>query len=156
MRVARCFLAMLILVLAATAASGCQQIRRQLGIRTTIDNPEPGSPESVVRDILTAAIEDDEAKAWQAYRELLHSEQLQSAVSENTWRTMNFPSLRRKARLYLEDDTKPVYQLAYTEDVAPDGRKLFVYNEKSEVPTPCTLKPDPKREGSWRVTLCSL
>ena len=84
------------------------------GITTTIDDTDPGTPEAVLYDALTAALEKDEAKGWKAFRSLLHSEQLSSAISEKTWRTMNFSTLRRKARLYLEDDGKPSYQLAYT------------------------------------------
>ncbi len=126
------------------------------GIHTTIDAPEAGTPEAVLYDALVAAIEPDEAKGWKAFRGLLHSEQLSSAISEKTWRTMNYSTLRRKARLYLEDDGKPAYKLAYTEDVAPSSLKLFIFNEKSEVPTPCTLKPDVTQNNAWRISLCSL
>lgn len=137
-------------------SAGCQDVRRMAGITTTIDNPEAGTPEAVLYDALTAALDADEAKGWKAFRALLHSEQLSSAISEKTWRTMNFSTLRRKARLYLEDDGKPTYKLAYTEDVAPSSIKLFIFNEKSEVPTPCTLKPDAAHNNAWRISLCSL
>ena len=153
---ARVAMALAVVFLALTVAPGCQQVRRTLGIRTTIDSPAPGSPEALVRDVLAAALEKDESKGWKAYRDLLHSDQVASAASEKTWRTMNFPTLRRKVRLYLEDDTKPVYELSYREEVGQRSVKLFVFNEKSEIPTPCTMKPDAKRDGSWRITLCSL
>ena len=146
----------LALVAVLLCAAGCQQVRRLAGIHTTIDAPEPGTPEAVLFDALSAAIEPDEAKGWKAFRALLHSDQLASAISEKTWRTMNFSALRRKARLYLEDDGKPIYKLAYTEDIAPAGLKLFIYNEKSEVPTPCTVNPDPQRANAWRISICSL
>ncbi len=148
-------LAVMVAALLLTSV-GCQDVRRMAGITTTIDDPDPGTPEAVLYDALTAALDKDEAKGWKAFRSLLHSEQLSSAISEKTWRTMNFSTLRRKARLYLEDDGKPAYQLAYTEDVAPASLKLFIFNEKSEVPTPCTLKPDPAQNNAWRISLCSL
>lgn len=144
------------LVALLLCTAGCQQVRRLAGIHTTVDAPEAGSPEAVVFDALAAAIESDEAKGWKAFRQLLHSEQLASPISEKTWRTMNFSTLRRKARLYLENDSSPVYKLAYTEDIAPAGIKLFIYNEKSEVPTPCTVNPDPEHDNAWRISICSL
>ena len=107
-------------------------------------------------EALEAAIQKDEEKAWEAFRGLLHSRQLSSPVSERAWQTMNFPTFRRKVRLYLEDDASPVYELAYTEEVPPNGIKLFIANEKSEIPTPCTLKPDASQGGAWRITICSL
>ena len=117
---------------------------------------EPLAPLDILFNALAAALEPDEAKGWKAYRALLHSEQLSSAISEKTWRTMNYSTLRRKARLYLEDDGKPAYKLAYSEGVAPTSLKLFIFNEKSEVPTPCTLKPDATQQNAWRISLCSL
>ena len=152
----RILITALLLTVTLGATSGCQQVRRMLGITTTIDNPDAGTPEALVRDVLAAAIESDESKGWEAYRKLLHSEQLLSGSSEKAWRTMNYPALRRKARLYLEDDGVPIYELAYTEEVAPSSVKIFVSNEKSEIPTPCTLKPDANHGGAWRITLCSL
>jgi len=144
------------LAFAVVSSVGCQQVRRMAGIHTTIDAPEAGTPEAVLFDALAAAIEPDEAKGWKAYRALLHSEQLSSAISEKTWRTMNYSTLRRKARLYLEEDGNLSYKLAYSEEVAPASLKLFIFNEKSEVPTPCTLKPDAAHNNAWRISLCSL
>lgn len=144
----------LVAILLCTA--GCQQVRRMAGIHTTVDAPEAGSPEAVVFDALTAALEPDEAKGWKSFKALLHSDQLASAISEKTWRTMNFSTMRRKAHLYLEDDAQPTYELAYTEDMAPVGLKLFIRNEKSEVPTPCTVNPDPQHGNAWRISICSL
>ena len=146
----------LALVALLVCTAGCQQVRRLAGIHTTVESPEAGSPEAVIFDALTAALEPDEAKGWKAFRELLHSDQLVSGISEKTWRTMNFSALRRKSRLYLEDDSLPTYKLAYTEDIAPAGLKLFIYNEKSEVPTPCTVNPDPNHANAGRISICSL
>lgn len=152
----RILMVALTLTLALGATSGCKQVRRMLGITTTIDNPDDGTPEALVRDVIAAALMADETKGWEAFRKLLHSDQLRSGVSEKSWRTMNFPALRRKVRLYLEDDSTPIYELAYAEEVAPTSVKLFVANEKSEVPTPCTLKPDAEQGGAWRISICSL
>ena len=136
--------------------AGCQQVRRMAGIHTTVEAPEAGSPEAVVFDALAAALDPNEPKGWKSFKALLHSDQLASPISEKTWRTMNFSALRRKARLYLEDDALPTYKLAYTEDMAPAGLKLFIFNEKSEVPTPCTVHPDPQHNNAWRISMCSL
>jgi len=86
----------------------------------------------------------------------MHSSQTDSQASESSWRTLNFAAFRRKVPLYLRDDTRPTYELAYAEEIRSDQVKLFVVNEMSEMPTPCTVKRDPKADGAWRIQMCSL
>ena len=135
---------------------GCQMVRKKLGVVTEISDPSPGSPEWVVMEAIKAAMEKDEPKAWAAFREQLHSKELNSPASEKNWRQMNFQTFRRKVKLYLEDDTRPYYKLHYLEADNNGHTKVYVHNEKSDMPTPCKVAPDPKANGAWKITLCSL
>lgn len=143
-------------LIACSSISGCQSLRKMTGIKTTVSDPEPGSPQAVLQDALKAALQADEGEGWEAFRALLHSDQLLSPASEASWRTMNFATFRRKAKLYLEDDAVPTYQLAFVEEPRENIRKLFIHNEMSDAPTPCSFKRDAKAENAWRINLCSL
>lgn len=146
----------LLVVLAVAALGGCKEIRRALHWTSTIESPTPESPEWVVQQAIIAGMMESEKEGWAAFRSLLHSGQLASPASESSWRSMNFQSMRRKIRLYLADDTKPIYELSYVEEIREDELKVFVVNEGSELPTPCTVKRDPGAEGKWRISICSL
>ncbi len=159
----------LIALLFLTAAPGCKKIRRMLPA-TTVDAPEAGSPEAVVREALDAAMEPDEATGWSKFKGLLHSEQLGPA-SLHSWRSLNFQSLRRKWPLYVYDDkgepcsttkhcnanTPPVFKESYTESAREGEEKIFVENQGNpDNPTPCKLKRDPKANNEWKIYICSL
>ncbi len=87
---------------------------------------------------------------------LLHSKQLKSVASERNWRNFNFQTTRRKYKLYLEDDEKPVFKFGYMEEDLDGGVAIYIRNEKSDMPTPCTVRPDPEQDNKWRITKCSL
>ncbi|MGM0575809.1 MAG: hypothetical protein ACQEXJ_08790 [Myxococcota bacterium] len=154
----RLTLALALLVAVPALVGGCDRVDKWLGCKwsTTVTSPEEGTPEWVVHEAVQAALEEDEAKGWERFRKLLHSSQLDSPASEQNWRTMNFSTFRRKVPLYLEDDNKAVFDICYQEDQADGGRRLFVKNEKSEMPTPCKVMKDPEAGGAWRITMCSL
>jgi hypothetical protein len=135
---------------------GCQMFRKKLGIVTEVSDPSPGSPEWVIMEAIKAAMEKDEPKAWATFRTLLHSKELNSPASEKNWRQMNFQTFRRKVKLYTEDDMRPYYKLHYLESDNNGHTKVYVHNEKSDMPTPCKVAPDPKANGAWKITLCSL
>ena len=138
-------------------APGCQQARKFSGVRTAVSNPAPESPEGIVHQAIQSAMTAEEDAGWSRFRALLHSKQLQSPSSERNWRTMNYSTLRRKVKLYLEDDTSPTYQLCYTEEPRPGAVKVFIANEKNpDNCTPCQLEQDPAAGNAWRIMLCSI
>lgn len=138
----------------ALNVGGCKEVDKL--ITETIDDPDPESPEWVVQQAIMAAMEKDEPTGWKRFRGLLHSGQTKSLKSEKSWRQMNFAAFRRKVPLYLKDKTKPVYELEYTEDFDDGAKKLFITNNRSDVPTPCQLEPDPAAGNKWRIVRCSL
>ena len=146
--------AALLASLALSVGSGCKEIDKM--IPETIDNPDKGSPEWVVQQAFIAAMEKDEPTGWKKFQSLLHSRERRSVLSEKSWRQMNFSAFRRKYPIYLEDKTKPVYELQYTEDFDDGAKKLFITNNRSDVPTPCQLEPDPQADGAWKIVRCSL
>ncbi len=148
----------LLLLLASLALGGCNRVDKWLGcsMTTTVDAADLDSPEGVVLEAIKAAMEKDEAAGWLRFRDLLHSRQLISQASEKNWRQLNFQTFRRKLPLYLEDDTIPVYRQCFQEEHHHDVVKVFLQNEKSEMPTPCTVRKDPEANGAYRIDLCSL
>ena len=41
--------------------------------------------------------------------------------------------------------------MSYTQDYDRDGMKMFVVNNKSDMPMPFILKPDAKAGGAWKI-----
>lgn len=119
-----------------------------------VRTPDPETPEGVIQRAIAAAMEPDEAKAWDQFQALLHTdEKLPNALYSR--RTMNFPAMRRKVKLFLiEDEKKPIYQV---DRVLEDGDtvRLFVHN-KSSMPTPCEVRRDKDQQNKWRISTCSL
>lgn len=147
-----------VLLAALFLGPACDKVDKWLGckVTTTISEGDLSTPEGVVLEAIRAALEKDEEDGWNRFRALLHSRQLESQASEKNWRTLNFQTFRRKLPLYLEDDTAPVYKRCYSEEVHADTVKVYIQNEKSEMPTPCSLKKDAEAGGAWRIDLCSL
>ncbi len=150
MRARLLLVAALLASVAVAGVAGCQKIKSRLGIAETVSNPEPGTPEKVIQDVLKAAAMADEADGWEAFSSLLHSEETSSPAAMNEWQTMRFPTIRRKVGYLLEDRSAAIYKLM---DKREDGRnvKVFVKNSQSEMPTPCTLRQDPEAGNAWRV-----
>lgn len=145
------------LVVAIALGAGCQQARKLSGVRTAVSNPAPESPEGIVHLAIKAAMDKDEEAGWAKFRALLHSKQLTSPASERNWRTMNYSTLRRKVKLYLEDDSTPTYQLCYSEEPRAGTVKVFIANEKNpDNCTPCQVEKDPAAGNAWRIMLCSM
>ena len=119
-----------------------------------VRTPDPETPEGVIQRAIAAAMEPDEAKAWEQFMALLHTdERLPNALSLR--RSMNFAAMRRKVKLFLiEDETKPFYQVDRVLE-GPDTVRLFVHNKKS-MPTPCEVRRDAAQENKWRIATCSL
>ena len=131
-------------------------MRKRFDIYTEVSDPDVDSPEWVVQQVIIAAMQEDESAGWDIFQPLLHSKQLKSSASERNWRNFNFQTTRRKYKLYLEDDSDPTYQIGYTEGDLDGGLSVYIRNEKSDMPTPCTVRPDAKQDNKWRITKCSL
>lgn len=149
-------IATFMLGLAAPACEMCQKLMPA----KTIDAPEKGSPEWVIHEALRAALEKNTDDGYKIVRPLLHSEILDSVAAEQHYRTLIFEAFHRKADLFQVDGAAPgTYKLDYSKDDEKPGEiiKIFVVNEKSDMPTPCRLKRDPKANNEWRISnQCSL
>ena len=141
---------LLLLSVALLGATGCEMCQKYLPA-AEIDNPEEGSPEYVVRQLIIAAMEKDTSKGWPKFRAYLHSSQLESPASESTWRKMNFEAFHRSVHLLLEDPSKPIFKRDYTETLDDRRIKLFVVNKGSEMPKPFLLVKDPQANDEWRL-----
>ena len=99
---------LLLLLLAPLLApvAGCKEIRKFMP-PTTIDNPAEGTREWLVYKTIEASQLKDDKAAWEKLRPLLHSDVIGNTASENSFRTMNFPALRRKVKSFTPDDAKP-------------------------------------------------
>lgn len=144
----------LLIALMLTAASGCRTIKYKMGISTTVETPEPGTPEATIQAALTTAMKLDEEAAWGEFRQLLHSNEIKSPQGEKEWRTLRWPRMRRQVQLFVVDPAKVSYKIL-NERVLDDGNiEIYLHNTQSDLPTPCTVKKD--IDGAWRITRCSL
>ena len=147
------FIRVAVMIVAAgtiAAGAGCQKLKTSLGLGERISNPEAGTPESAIQQVMKAARMKDEAEGWQTFANLLHSAESASPAAMNEWQTMRFPTIRRKVDLLLEDRSALIYRLM---DKREEGKNLriFVKNSQSDMPTPCTLRQDPERNNAWLV-----
>ncbi len=139
---------------AAADAGGETKLGTFVQPGSIVRTPDPETPEGVIQRAIASAMEPDEPKAWEQFAALLHTdEKLPNALYSR--RSMNFPAMRRKVKLFLiEDETKPYYQVDRVLE-GPDSVRLFVHN-KGSMPTPCEVRRDTAQENKWRVTTCSL
>jgi hypothetical protein len=116
----------------------------------------PRTPEHVIQQVLVAALDPDEAKGWERFKSLLHTDELHPNGLV-TRRSMNFAASRRKVDLFLvEQGEVPVFQVSRLIDEGQDTLRFFVHNKES-MPTPCTARIDHNLDPpSWRVGICSL
>ncbi len=119
-----------------------------------VTDPEQGSPDWVIQQVLRAAMNPDPEAGWSILEPLMHSMH-RTPNGMQSYRAFNYPASRRKVRLFLADDTKPWFHVVKVETPDPDVLKIFVYNDKS-MPTPCAVKKDAEAGGQWRVYRCSL
>ena len=140
----------LALAMVVSLESGCQALKNRLGIGVTVSNPDAGTPEKVVQDVLKAAMMPDEQESWIAFAELLHSDEVASPAAMNEWETMRFPAIRRKARYLLKDPSALPY-VVMEKRTEGQNLKVFVQNSQSDMATPCGLRRDPARGNAWRV-----
>ena len=120
-----------------------------------ITDPQPGSPEAVIQQLLMGAMDPDVNAGWERTKGLLHSAKVPTLRGLQSYREMNYPASRRKVALFTPDDAKPHFLVTRTIVKAEDHVTIFVHNEKS-MPTPCSLRRDAKADNAWRVYDCSL
>ena len=150
-----------LLVSSALVFTSCQACKKKLGITTTIENPEKGTPEYVIYKVIEAAIKakTDEQAGWKLYKKQLHPNEVKAGLAAvKTWRQFRLTTLTRKVHLFTkaEDngknvkDSSPVYETAYKEVSENEQRvKVFVVNEGNpEQPTPCKLE---RTADGWGV-----
>ena len=157
----RRLLSLLIIATFATVAmslSGCQMVRKKLGITTEVSSPEAGTPEMVVHKVMKAAMLDDADKGFKKVQKLFHHKISSSKGDVKNWRSLYWPkNTRKKVRkgLFFADDDKVVWKFAYKEGkgTSTEPLQLYVYNEGNpDLPTPCTLAQDDKADGAWRIS----
>ncbi|GMV44273.1 MAG: hypothetical protein AMXMBFR64_59890 [Myxococcales bacterium] len=146
-------IAVLVLLTALLATAGCRKIKTMTGIGETIESPTPGTPEATVQKVLEAGLESQELAGWEKFQPLLHSSQ-QTPQSLKNWRQFNFVNLRKKVGFYVKDQAKMSFTIMDEAEGEDQTVTLFLENTASDMPTPCTLQKD--KDGSWRITKCSL
>lgn len=156
-RIGSCLALLLALVLVASALTGCQDMRRQFKLKSTVSDPEEGTPKWVVYKAIEAALIEDEAKAWEEFKKLLHSSESKSLQNVREWRQLRFSTMRRKVHLYTEKGEGATYEFRYLDHQDDGAIRVFVENKGDpEMPTPCRLRHDPEANGEWRIYNCSL
>ena len=129
---------------------GCRTVKLMAGLGELVTQPDPGTPEHVVQEVLKAASNPDRETGWGAFEALLHSEEAGSQRALQEWRDTKFDTIRRKASTLVQDQTSFAYRMM---DLRKEGEtvQVFVKNSASDMPSPCRLKPDPAVRGAWRV-----
>lgn len=139
------------LLVAVFALPGCQWAKEKIGIKEEVSNPESGSPEQVIFDVIKGAImyrQGKEEEGWALYSKYLHPDE-KNPQRLKSWKQNNFLATVRKVHLFTKaQDTKesvkdsdPTFEIARREE-SGEGKKLkvFVVNEgNDESPTPCKL-----------------
>ncbi len=138
-----------------TGATGCETFDKArmklLGI--TVDKPEPETAEWVIKEVLLAAKDPDEARGWDKFQKLLHSQE-RSTNALKGWQQFGWPRMRRQAHLYLDEHDRLV--LRDFKVMQNDGIDFFLENRERDLPTPCAVYLDFANNKHWRVKRCSL
>ena len=132
-------------------------MKNMVGIGDPVVNPDPGTAEALIRDLLKAATESNKEKSWQAFQILLHVQERSSRGAMSACRRTYWPGFRRKAEFFLTEPAKMVYEILDDRPGETESyRKIFIKNLASEQPTPIPLKRDSSQQDAWRIAVCSL
>jgi len=145
----------LIGLLLLLALPGCQFVRLKLGIGYDVDIAAPGTPERVIQEALKASLEPDAEKGWGEFLNLLHTEQRDKGSLES-WKGLKFREMRKKATNYVTNVATTGFTVKRIREEDDGNVSYFLYSPKTDMPTPCTVKPDPEQSNAWRITRCSL
>ena len=141
---------LLIVVLLSVSFSSCRTIRLKLGIGYTVENPEPGTPEALMQNVLKVLTIKNPQKSWSKFLRLLHSHEREGGFI-NTWKKLKFAHMRKVARYYILDSSSYSFKIKRIREGLGDTFVLYLYSPQTEVPTPCKFKRDPKNGNEWRV-----
>ena len=147
-----------LVLLAGSAATGCRGKYYLLWFGEEIENPESGTPEYVIQQALKAAADPDDGNGWQRYMALLHSRERESESRLADWRNFTYREFRKKVNHYVLDKKTFKYRMRrYDEGEEGDPSvTIYVESTKTDLPTPCRVKPDPKQGDAYRIVSCSL
>lgn len=151
-RTARVALIGLLLLL---TLSGCQFLKLKTGIGYDVDVAASGSPERVIQEALKASLDPDAEKGWVDFLKLLHSEQKDKG-SLDSWKSLKFREMRKKASNYVSNVATTGFTVKRVREEDDGNVSYFLHSPKTDMPTPCTVKPDPEQSNAWRITRCSL
>ena len=146
-----------IVVLILTSLGGCRKLKNMFGIGDSVVDPEPGTAEAVVRDLLAAGTNQNREQGWEDFQRLLHTQELGSRGAMSACQRTYWPGFRRKAEFFVTDPAKLEYEILEDRPGETDNyRKIFIRNVASDQATPIPLKRDPGHQDAWRLAACSL
>lgn len=148
-------LVLLVLIALVVPASGCNWTRLKLGLGYEISDTEAGTPERIIQDALKAARDANPKKGWSMFMAMLHTNQ-KNVGSLKSWEGMKFRDFRKKVTHYITDPATTSFKLMNVKEDDNGGISLYIQNDKSDMPTPCTVVRDPDDGNQWRITRCSL
>ena len=124
-----------------------------------VKNPEPGSPEEVVLNLIKSGLIPDEEQAFEEYLKWHHSDWKSTEKSIAERRNYDWARFR-KCSLNL-DYVKSKDDLTFTvtrKEEYPDGTiKLFIQTKLPDImPKPIKLRKDKEDKDQWRVDYHSL
>ena len=140
--------------------TGCKWAKEKMGIKEEVSNPEPGTPEKVIYDVIESAIlfrQGKEDEGWKLFKKHLHPDETNPARLKS-WKQNNYLATVRKVHLFTkaEDDkatvkdSDPTYEISRREE-SGEGKKMkiFVVNEgNEESPTPCKMA---LTDDGWKI-----
>jgi len=139
-----------ILLMTGMALTSCRALKLKLGLGYTVESPEPGTPEAVMQNVLKTLTMKDAKRSWKRFLPLLHSHEHNTGFI-NTWKTMKFRHMRKVAKYFVIDPSKFSFKVKRVKDGPGKTLMLYLYNPKSDIPTPCKFKRDAKHGNAWRV-----
>jgi hypothetical protein len=156
-------------VLAAFAAlalslGGCEALQetadkaRMKLFGVTVTDPEPGSAEWVLKEVVESALDKDEERGWERFQVVLHSEE-RTPNALRSWYDHAWKRMRRQMPDYVNEDRsfKIVdFKKMLLNKGGLAGYEFFIESHKKEMPTPCSIYIDEAAGGEWRVRRCSL
>ncbi len=143
--------------------SGCKWAKEKMGITEEVSNPEAGTPEKVVFEVIKAAIlyrQGKQEEGWKLFEKQLHKNEKapDNPVRGGHWKNGNFLETVKKVHLFTTaaddkstvKDSDPTYEIV-RRDESDDGKRLKIYvaNEgNQESPTPCKME---LTDEGWRI-----
>ncbi|MCA9522660.1 MAG: hypothetical protein KC609_16900 [Myxococcales bacterium] len=156
----------LLLFLALVLASACdkkstnisepQSDKPKAPVEVEVTNPKAGTPEDVVRRVLIAGLDPNEATGFAKYLKLVHTSFRDTPNGIKMRRTFEWPRLRKQAIHYVKSKSDPSFIIT-RRGISQNSLRLFVkWRNGKGLPKPIVLQKDPKDGNRWRVIATSL